>query len=72
MRVRRFLTAGAAGEGVDVSTATTLTQFGFYVGTPNAATSLKYLIYDATANALVYTQTEDARGRDGGQHARAE
>ena len=92
MRVRRFLTAGAAalcvgvlgadtasaqllntgvgsytsyngageglGEGVDVSTATTLTQFGFYLGTPNALTSVKYLIYDATANALVYSQTK--------------
>lgn len=91
MRVRRFLTVGAAlcagvlgagtasaqllntgvgsftssgaagegvGEGVDVSRATTLTQFGFYLGTPNAATSLKYLIYDATTNALVYTQTK--------------
>ncbi|GJG88949.1 hypothetical protein tb265_41300 [Gemmatimonadetes bacterium T265] len=54
--------AGAAGEGVgegvDVSTATTLTRFGFYLGTPNAATSLKYLIYDATANQLVYSQTQ--------------
>lgn len=46
------------GEGVDVATATTLTQFGFYVGTPHALTSVKYLVYDATANALVYTQAK--------------
>ena len=44
------------GQGVNVSTATTLTQFGFYLGTPNAATSVKYLIWDGTSNALVYSQ----------------
>lgn len=44
------------GQGVNVSTATTLTQFGFYLGTPGAATSVKYLIWDGTSNALAYSQ----------------
>lgn len=44
------------GQGVTVSTATTLTRFGFYLGTPNAATNVKYLIWDGTSNSLVYSQ----------------
>ncbi|HEY0779539.1 MAG TPA: PEP-CTERM sorting domain-containing protein [Gemmatirosa sp.] len=60
--VGSFTSSNAAGEGlgegVDVSTATTLSQIGFYLGLPNAGTSVKYLIYDVTANALVYSETK--------------
>lgn len=45
------------GQGVTVSTATTLTQFGFWLGTPTAGTTLKYLIWDGTSNSLAYSQT---------------
>lgn len=44
------------GQGVSVSTATTLTQFGFYLGTLSAGTNVKYLVWDGTDNALVYSQ----------------
>lgn len=58
--VGSFTSPNAAGEGlgqgVVVSTATTLTQFGFYLGTPNAATNVKYLIWDGTSNSLVFSQ----------------
>lgn len=46
------------GEGVDVATATTLNRIGFYLGTTSPLTSVKYLIYDVTANALVYSQAQ--------------
>ena len=45
------------GQGVVVGTATTLTQFGFWLGTPTAATTLKYLIWDGTSNSLAFSQT---------------
>ena len=45
------------GQGVTVSTATTLTQFGFWLGTPTAATTLKYVIWDGTSNSVAYSQT---------------
>ena len=40
-----------------VSTATTLTQFGFWLGTPSIGTSVTYLIRDGTSNSLVYRPT---------------
>lgn len=45
------------GQGVVVGTATTLTQFGFWLGTPTVATNVKYLIWDGTTNSLAYSQT---------------
>lgn len=45
------------GQGIAVGTATTLTRFGFWLGTAAAGTNVKYLIWDGTSNSLAYSQT---------------
>jgi hypothetical protein len=46
------------GQGVDVSVATQLTQIGFWIGTPNRLTNVKYVVWDGTLNSLVFSQTK--------------